>query len=127
MDGGSLPVVLGVHELQHFFGGLHESIHVSRFEVRCDLENELGIQRLQSHCCHFLHDNDDIWVLAPRAGLYTTSRQKTIFKWASFSIFFWLLLAFISDFSKFGSFYGFAFSMHELTIFYYKILGLAVY
>ena len=56
VDGGSLPVLLGVHELQHFFGGLHESIHVSRFEVRCDLENELGIQRLQSHCCYFLHE-----------------------------------------------------------------------
>ena len=106
VDGGPLPVVLGVHELQHFFGGLHESIHVSRFEVRCDLENELGIQRLQSHCCYFLHDNDDIWVLAPRAGLYTTSRQKTIFTWALFSIFFWLFIIF---FSKFGSFYGFAF------------------
>jgi hypothetical protein len=24
--------------------------------VRCDLENELGIQRLQSHCCYFLHE-----------------------------------------------------------------------
>jgi hypothetical protein len=35
------------------------------------------------------------WDLAPRAGLYTASRQKTIFKWAFiwyFFGFFWLFL-----------------------------------